>query len=57
MSPRNVAQPHPPDCALCPGEPGTTHVYVDPTTQARRLAAARDANARIRAAVEAIRRR
>jgi hypothetical protein len=45
---------HPTDCALCPAAPGTSHVYVDPTTQARRVAAALDANARIRAAVAAV---
>lgn len=42
---------HPADCTLCPtATPGSTHVYVDPETQARRLAAAREANERIHTA-------
>lgn len=50
-------QPHPADCALCPAAPGTTHAYLDPETNARRIAAAHAANARIRAAIEAAKRR
>ena len=48
---------HPADCALCPLGLSGDHVYVDPATQARRVAAASDANARIRAAIEGAKRR
>ena len=51
---RHEGQGSPRACALCPGEPGSVHVYIDSATQARRIAAAKAANARIRAAVEKV---
>jgi hypothetical protein len=52
-----IQEKHPADCALCPLGLSGAHVYVDPATQARRVAAARDANARIRAAMDAAEKR
>jgi hypothetical protein len=49
-----IQEKHPADCALCPLGLSGAHVYVDPATQARRVAAAREVNARIRAAQEAV---
>lgn len=42
---------HPTDCALCPIMTTGEHVYVDPATQARRVAAAKLANQRLRIAL------